>query len=85
MSPRERLGPEALIREWGPEAAKCSRCGFCQPTCPIYRETGREAHVARGKSFLLRKLAEDQLELDPDLREAFDNCLLCRACRGRPK
>jgi glycolate oxidase iron-sulfur subunit len=80
MSPRERPSPESLIREWGPEAARCSRCGFCQPTCPIYRETGREAHVARGKSFLLRKMAEDQLELEPGLREAFDNCLLCRAC-----
>ena len=80
MATREGLSPEALIREWGPEAAKCSRCGFCQPTCPIYRETGREAHVARGKSFLLRKMAEDQIELEPGLREAFDNCLLCRAC-----
>jgi len=62
------------------EATKCSRCGFCQPTCPIYRVTGREAHVARGKNFLFRKMAEGTLSVEPDFREAFDNCLLCRAC-----
>jgi glycolate oxidase iron-sulfur subunit len=39
-----------------------------------------EAHVARGKNALFRNLIEGQTALDPDLREAFENCLLCRAC-----
>ena len=62
------------------EAIRCSRCGFCQPACPVYRATGREAHVARGKVFLYRKIVEGQLPVEADQREAFDNCLLCRAC-----
>lgn len=62
------------------EVAKCGRCGFCQPTCPVYVATNIEAHVARGKNALFRNLIEGETELDPDLREAFDNCLLCRAC-----
>ena len=62
------------------EVAKCGRCGFCQPTCPVYTATNKEAHVARGKNALFRNLIEGETPLDPDLREAFENCLLCRAC-----
>ena len=62
------------------EVAKCGRCGFCQPTCPVYTATNREAHVARGKNALLRNLIEGETTLDADLRDAFENCLLCRAC-----
>ena len=62
------------------EVAKCGRCGFCQPTCPVYTATNKEPHVARGKNVLFRNLIEGQTSFDPDLRDAFENCLLCRAC-----
>lgn len=62
------------------EVARCGKCGFCQPTCPVYRTTFREGHVARGKNALFRNLVEGETVLDSDLRDAFDNCLLCRAC-----
>jgi glycolate oxidase iron-sulfur subunit len=58
----------------------CSKCGFCQPVCPIFRATGREAHVARGKLALFRNLIERRTELGPELKDAYSNCLLCRAC-----
>ena len=58
----------------------CSKCGFCQPACPIFRATGREANVARGKVALYRNIIEDRLELGPAVKDAFANCLLCRAC-----
>lgn len=58
----------------------CSKCGFCQPACPIFRATGREAHVARGKVALYRNIIEDRLEIGPPVKDAFSNCLLCRAC-----
>ena len=58
----------------------CSKCGFCQPSCPIFRATGREAFVARGKVALYRNILEDHLEIGPAEKEAFSNCLLCRAC-----
>jgi glycolate oxidase iron-sulfur subunit len=73
-------GAIAEFRDLYDEAAKCGRCGFCQPTCPVYTATNIEGHVARGKNTLFRNLIEGKSELDPDLREAFDNCLLCRAC-----
>ncbi|NLO28143.1 MAG: (Fe-S)-binding protein [Actinobacteria bacterium] len=58
----------------------CSKCGFCQPSCPIFRATGREAYVARGKVALYRNILEDHLEIGPAEKDAFSNCLLCRAC-----
>lgn len=62
------------------EVASCGRCGFCQPTCPIFRATGREGHVARGKLALFRNMIEGRSELTPEMKDAFSNCLLCRAC-----
>jgi glycolate oxidase iron-sulfur subunit len=58
----------------------CGKCGFCQPACPIFRATGREANVARGKVALFRNMVEERTEIGPDTKEAFANCLLCRAC-----
>jgi glycolate oxidase iron-sulfur subunit len=58
----------------------CGKCGFCQPVCPIFRATGREANVARGKVALFRNMVEDRTQIGPDTKEAFANCLLCRAC-----
>jgi glycolate oxidase iron-sulfur subunit len=58
----------------------CGKCGFCQPACPIFRATGREANVARGKVALFRNMVEDRTQLGPDTTDAFSNCLLCRAC-----
>jgi glycolate oxidase iron-sulfur subunit len=58
----------------------CGKCGFCQPACPVFRATGREANVARGKVALFRNIVEKRTQIGPDTKEAFANCLLCRAC-----
>jgi len=74
------MGGPAELLDLYDEVARCGRCGFCQPTCPVYVATGVEAHVARGKNVLFRNLIEGETPLTPELREAFENCLLCRAC-----
>ena len=58
----------------------CSKCGFCQPACPLFRATGREGHVARSKVTLYRDIIEDRLQMSPAVKDVFANCLLCRAC-----
>ncbi len=60
--------------------ARCNRCGFCQTACPIFRATGHEAGVARGRVALLRALLEKRMEWNEDLKEPLFNCLLCGAC-----
>ena len=62
------------------EVAKCSRCGFCQPTCPVYRATGFEGSVARGHNLLIRDVIEGRRKLGIELERNISQCLLCRAC-----
>jgi glycolate oxidase iron-sulfur subunit len=76
---RERKAP-GEFQDLYAHVVTCSKCGFCQPTCPMFRATGREGHVARGKVALYRNIIEDHLEIGPAVKDAFANCLLCRAC-----
>jgi len=62
------------------ELTRCNRCGFCQVACPIFRATGHEAGVARGRIALLRALAEGRMEWDREIEEPLFTCLLCGAC-----
>lgn len=62
------------------EIAKCNRCGFCQAGCPVFRVTGEEHSLSRGRLAVARGLMLGRLELTPDVVEALDDCLLCRGC-----
>lgn len=60
--------------------AKCNRCGFCQAGCPVYRVTGSEHSLARGRWAVARGLVLGEIELSPEAVQALDDCLLCRGC-----
>lgn len=62
------------------DIARCNRCGFCQVACPIFRATGQENGVARGRIAVLRALVEKRLEWSPEIEETLFACLLCGAC-----
>jgi glycolate oxidase iron-sulfur subunit len=62
------------------EIARCNKCGFCQVACPVFRATGRETGVARGRLALLRALLESRIPWSKHLEEPLFNCLLCGAC-----
>jgi glycolate oxidase iron-sulfur subunit len=62
------------------EVARCSRCGFCQPTCPTYVVTGLETEVARGRNNLVRMAIEGRAGLDTGSMASLDACLRCGAC-----
>jgi len=62
------------------EVSKCNRCGFCQAHCPIFDTTKSEKNVARGHNVHVRKLAEGDLEMNPDFKDSLFECLLCKAC-----
>jgi glycolate oxidase iron-sulfur subunit len=68
------------IEEQYDEIARCNRCGFCQVACPIFRATGHESGVARGRIALLRALIEGRVDWDHELEEPLFACLLCGAC-----
>ncbi len=58
---------------------QCMHCGLCLPTCPTYDATKLERHSPRGRISLMRAIADDRLEADPDVRRG--NVLLPRLPR----
>jgi len=62
------------------QIALCSRCGFCQVSCPVYGATLRPAVNPRGKMLILKDLLEGRLALGPELLEPFYQCTACGVC-----
>jgi glycolate oxidase iron-sulfur subunit len=60
----------------------CVHCGLCTQQCPTYRLTGDENQNPRGRIYLMRALLEGRAAPEPDLVEALDSCLVCRACES---
>ena len=61
-------------------ASQCSRCGYCEQSCPTYRLTGDEKKSPRGRNQLVRLLLENKLPDPGAAAEALETCLLCSAC-----
>ena len=61
----------------------CVHCGMCLPSCPTYRLTGQEMSSPRGRLWLMKSVADGQLDLlDPIFDEQMYQCLNCRACEA---
>ncbi|MDD2465462.1 MAG: (Fe-S)-binding protein, partial [Desulfobulbus sp.] len=74
------MSHQKQLKEYREILAQCVRCGACQAHCPVYRETGREGSVARGKIVLAAAVLAGEAELDDRLREEISLCLLCGSC-----
>jgi len=61
-------------------ASQCSRCGYCEQSCPTYVATGREPISARGRNQLVRLMLEGRAPDRESVKEALSTCLLCGAC-----
>ncbi|MCZ8515409.1 (Fe-S)-binding protein [Paenibacillus filicis] len=62
------------------ELTSCMRCGFCQPSCPTFKETGLEAASPRGRIALMKAVVDDLMVPDESFHKQMDLCLGCRAC-----
>jgi len=63
------------------EVAKCNKCGFCLPSCPVYIVDKKESAAPRGRNAITRAVIEGRLELSPETEKAIFSCLGCGACR----
>jgi glycolate oxidase iron-sulfur subunit len=62
------------------EIMNCMQCGFCLPSCPTYRQTGKEVASPRGRIALMKGVAQETLEVDNEFESNMYLCLGCRAC-----
>jgi len=61
---------------------KCSHCGFCEATCPVYLADLLETHVARSRMVIIREtLVEKNLPFSKRAEEVVNRCLLCSNCQ----
>lgn len=59
---------------------KCSKCGLCQSVCPIYKLTGNDCAVSRGKFVMLDGVLKGDLKLNKTINKYLDLCLKCNKC-----
>jgi heterodisulfide reductase subunit D len=62
------------------EVAKCTRCGFCLPNCPIYNVVKTESSSPRGRNAITRAVIEERLEWSLEIERSIFTCLGCGAC-----
>ncbi|MBW1888591.1 MAG: (Fe-S)-binding protein [Deltaproteobacteria bacterium] len=62
------------------EVVRCNRCGFCLPSCPIYRVQRVESASPRGRNAITRAVIEERLPWSPEIEKAIFSCLGCGAC-----
>lgn len=68
------------LKDYEKELKTCSKCGLCQSVCPIYKETGIETVVSRGKFNLLLGLLKKDLKYTKKMDKMLSMCLNCKAC-----
>lgn len=59
---------------------KCSKCGLCQSVCPVYKVTGNDCAVSRGKFIMLKGILNGDLKLNKIINKYLDLCLKCGKC-----
>jgi len=69
------------INDYKEEIHKCSKCGLCQSVCPVYKVTGNDCSVSRGKFIMLGGIIKGDLELNKNVNKYLDMCLKCNACK----
>lgn len=62
------------------EVAKCNKCGFCLPNCPVYLVEGKESAAPRGRNAITRAVIEERLAWSEETEKAIFSCLGCGAC-----
>jgi glycolate oxidase iron-sulfur subunit len=68
------------VEKFKADLDRCTKCGFCMSSCPVYREERIESSVARGKIMLVRALLDGSLDLTDEMATQLNKCTLCLTC-----
>ena len=68
------------LNDFKDDINKCSKCGLCQSVCPVYKITGNDCAVSRGKFVMLDGVIKGDLKLNKNIEKYLDMCLKCGKC-----
>ena len=68
------------LNNYAEDVYKCTKCGLCQSVCPVYKATGLETAVSRGKFTLLNGIINGKLKFNKKVAKNLELCLGCKAC-----
>ena len=68
------------LNDYAEDVYKCTKCGLCQSVCPVYKATGLETAVSRGKFTLLNGIINGKLKFNKKIAKNLELCLGCKAC-----
>ncbi|WP_027184545.1 (Fe-S)-binding protein [Desulfovibrio inopinatus] len=71
-----------MMKELDDQLVNCMRCGMCQAVCPVFKQTGRETDVTRGKLALLDGLASEMFTEPEKVNKLINKCLMCGTCEA---
>ena len=69
------------LSDYADDINKCSKCGLCQSVCPIYKITGNDCAVSRGKFVMLEGIINGDLKFNKTIEKYLDMCLKCGKCK----
>ncbi len=68
------------LEDFADDINKCSKCGLCQSVCPVYKITGNDCAVSRGKFVMLDGILKGDLKPGKNIEKYLDMCLKCGKC-----
>lgn len=68
------------LEDYADDINKCSKCGLCQSVCPVYKITGNDCAVSKGKFVMLEGVLKGDLELTKTINKYLEMCLKCGKC-----
>lgn len=68
------------LKDFSQDINRCSKCGLCQSVCPVYKITGNDCAVSRGKFVMLDGVVKGDLKLNKNIEKYLDMCLKCGKC-----
>lgn len=70
------------LQDFADDINKCSKCGLCQSVCPVYKLTGNDCAVSRGKFVMLDGVLKGDLKLNRNIEKYLDLCIKCGKCKN---
>lgn len=61
---------------------KCSKCGLCEPACPLFKIDPNECVASKGKFIMLHGVTKGDLKLSKNINRYIDMCLRCGKCNN---